>query len=127
MIASNADGETAHSGTHYAWLDGYGVPHVDTLSQQVTIPSGCVSSVLSFWLKVVSDDHTGVAHDTLTVRVGSQTVATYSNLDASGTYVRRTVDLSRFAGQTVTIQFVGSEDASLATSFLIDDTALEVR
>ncbi|HLH70902.1 MAG TPA: putative Ig domain-containing protein [Candidatus Dormibacteraeota bacterium] len=127
VIASNADGETAHSGTHYAWLDGYGVPHVDTLSQQVTIPSGCVSSVLSFWLKVVSDDHTGVAHDTLTVRVGSQTVATYSNLDASGTYVRRTVDLSRFAGQTVTIQFVGSEDASLATSFLIDDTALEVR
>jgi len=30
------------------------------------------------------------------------------------------------AGQTVTISFSGSEDVSLQTSFVIDDTALNV-
>ena len=30
------------------------------------------------------------------------------------------------AGQTVTLKFTGVEDSSLATSFVIDDTALDV-
>ena len=41
MINPNGAGETSHSGTWYAWLDGYGTTHTDTLSQTVTIPAGC--------------------------------------------------------------------------------------
>ena len=35
-------------------------------------------------------------------------------------------DLAAFKGQTVRIYFNGTEDASLQTSFFIDDTALTV-
>ncbi len=53
-------------------------------------------------------------------------MATYSNLDKSTGYVQKTVDLSAYAGQTVTVKFTGVEDSSLQTSFVIDDTALNV-
>jgi hypothetical protein len=38
--------------------------------------------------------------------------------------VLRTVDLSAFAGQTVTLKWTGSENSSIPTSFFVDDTAL---
>ena len=34
------------------------------------------------------------------------------------------MSLSSYAGQTVTLKWTGTEDSSLQTSFLIDDTAL---
>jgi kumamolisin len=34
------------------------------------------------------------------------------------------VDLSGYVGKTVTVKFLGVEDASLGTSFLVDDTSL---
>ena len=37
-IISNS-GEPAHGGKWFAWLDGYGRAHTDTLSQSVTIPA----------------------------------------------------------------------------------------
>ena len=36
----------------------------------------------------------------------------------------RTVDLSAFAGQTVTLKWTGVENTSVATTFFVDDTAL---
>jgi phosphatidylinositol-3-phosphatase len=45
VINSNGAGETAHSGSWYASLDGYGTTHTDTLSQTVTIPAGCTARV----------------------------------------------------------------------------------
>ena len=52
VINPNGAGETAHSGSWYAWLDGYGTTHTDTLSQTVTIPSGCTNYTFSFWLHI---------------------------------------------------------------------------
>lgn len=37
----------------------------------------------------------------------------------------KTFDLSAYVGQTVTLRFTGTEDASLQTSFVIDDVALQ--
>src|SRR5439155_11382470 len=51
-------GQTAHSGTRFAWLDGYGVTHTDTLSQSVTLPAGCSSYTLSFWLHIDTNETT---------------------------------------------------------------------
>jgi Putative Ig domain len=126
VIASTTNGEVPHSGSDYAWLDGYGVVHTDTLSQQVTIPAACHADTLSYWLKISTPDHSTTAQDTLTVQFGGQTVASYSNLSATGAYVQHTVDVSRFAGQTVTLLFTGTENGSGPTSFVIDDTALNV-
>ena len=125
-ISSTSDGETAHGGTHYAWLDGYGRTHTDTLSQQVSIPSGCAAATLSFWLKIdTAETTTTTAFDKLTVKVGSTTVASFSNLNHAG-YAQKTFNLDAFVGQTVTITFTGTEDSSLQTSFVVDDTALTV-
>jgi len=111
------------TGTRSAWLDGYGFTHTDTLSQSVTIPAGCTNSTLSFYLKIITSEGPGTAYDFLTVKVGSTTLATYSNLNASP-YTLRSFNVGSFAGQTVTLLFTGTEDVSLQTSFVIDDTAL---
>ncbi|MEU1450485.1 hypothetical protein ABZ474_57230, partial [Streptomyces mirabilis] len=67
---------------------------------------------------------TTTAYDTLTVQVGSTTLATYSNLSAASGYALKSFNLSSYAGQTVTLKFTGTEDSSLQTSFVVDDTAL---
>ena len=119
-----SSGEPTHSGSWDAWLDGYGTTHTDTLTQSVTIPSGC-SATLSFYLHIdTSETTTTTAYDKLTVKLGSTTLATYSNLNKASGYTLRSFNVSSFAGQTVTLSFSGSEDVSLQTSFVVDDTAL---
>jgi hypothetical protein len=126
-VLGNTSGQTAHSGTKYAWLDGYGTTHTDTLSQSVTLPSGCSSYTLSFFLHIDSAETTTTTQfDKLTVTVGTTTVATFSNLNKAAGYVQRTANLAAFAGQTVTLKFTGTEDSSLQTSFVVDDTAITV-
>ncbi|WP_330455815.1 M1 family aminopeptidase [Streptomyces sp. NBC_00820] len=125
VITSRA-GESAHGGTAYAWLDGVGSTHTDTLSQSVTIPSGCSTATLSFWLHIDTAETTSsTAYDKLTAKVGGTTLATYSNLDKNTGYVQKSLDVSSFAGQTVTLSFTGTEDSSLQTSFVLDDIALD--
>ena len=127
VIGQNGPSEPAHSGTWDAWLDGYGRTHTDTLSQSVTIPSGCSTYALSFWLHIdTAERTTTTAYDKLTVTLGSTTLATYSNLNHASGYQQYSFNVSGFAGQTVTLKFTGSEDSSLQTSFVIDDTALNV-
>jgi hypothetical protein len=124
VITTASGSETPHSGTYLAYLDGYGSSHTDTLSQQVTIPAGCHAS-LSYYLHVdTAETTTTTQYDKLTVKAGSTTLATYSNLNKGTGYQQRTVDVSAFAGQTVTLTFTGTEDSSLQTSFCLDDTAL---
>ena len=92
----------------------------------MTIPSGCAAT-LTFYLHIdTAETTTTTAYDKLTVKAGSTTLATYSNLNKASGYSQKSFNLSSFAGQTVTISFSGTEDVSLQTSFVIDDTALTV-
>jgi hypothetical protein len=132
-VITDAGGESPRSGSYYAWLDGYGTATTDTLSQAVTVPSGCSTARFSFYLHIdTAETTTSVAYDTLKVQVlnGSGTVlgtlATYSNLDAASGYTQRGFDLSGYAGQTVTLKFTGTEGSKYQTSFVVDDTALDV-
>ncbi|WP_203798966.1 M4 family metallopeptidase, partial [Paractinoplanes tereljensis] len=126
-VISTASGtNTPYAGTYFAWLDGYGSTHTDTLTQSVTIPSTCSTATLSFYLKITSSEtSTSTAYDKLTVKAGSTTLATYSNLNKA-TWALKSFDVSSLKGQTVTISFSGVEDSSLATSFQVDNTALNV-
>ncbi|MFG1653191.1 M28 family peptidase [Micromonospora sp. NPDC049275] len=125
-VITNSSGQPARTGSYKAWLDGYGSTHTDTLSQSVTVPAGCASYTLSFWLHIdTAETTTSTAYDKLVVQVGSTTVATYSNLNAATGYAQRTVNVAGFAGQTVTVKFTGTEDSSLQTSFVIDDVTLQ--
>jgi hypothetical protein len=127
VIGQNGTSQPAHSGTWDAWMDGYGSTHTDTLSQSVTLPSGCASYALTFWLHIDSaETTTSTQFDKLTVKLGSTTLATYSNLNKATGYSQKTFNVASFAGQTVTLLFTATEDSSLQTSFVVDDTALTV-
>ncbi|MBE1494647.1 hypothetical protein H4696_001747 [Amycolatopsis lexingtonensis] len=125
VISAATTAEPAHGGTMDAWLDGYGSTHTDTLSQSLTLPAGCASAALSWWSHIdTKETTTTTAYDKLVVQVGTDTLASYSNLDKNTGYVQRTVDVSRYLGQTVTLKVTGTEDSSLATNFLLDDFSL---
>ncbi|PYC71883.1 hypothetical protein C7C46_26400 [Streptomyces tateyamensis] len=123
-VIDNSSSEAAHSGSWKAWLDGYGSAHTDTLSQTVTIPAGC-HATFSFWLHIDTAETGSTAYDKLTVAANTTTLATYSNVNAATGYVQKSFDLSAYAGQSVTLKFTGTEDSSLQTSFVIDDTSLQ--
>jgi hypothetical protein len=130
---STCSGETAHSGTGFAWLNGYGTTHTDTASQTVAIPAGKTSATLAFYLHIDTQETGSTAYDTLKVQVLNSsgtvlaTLATYSNVNAASSYSLKSLSMNAYIGQTVTIRFVGSEDSSLATSFVIDDVTLTVQ
>ncbi|NUT36103.1 MAG: S8 family peptidase [Hamadaea sp.] len=126
-------GQSPHGGTRFAWLDGYGISHTDTLTQTVALPAGCSSYSLSFWLHIDSSETTtSILYDTLRVQIRNSggtvlaTLATYSNLNEATGYQQRSFNVGAYAGQTIQVHFVGVEDSSLQTSFVIDDTALNV-
>ncbi len=119
-VVDNSTAEPAHSGSWKAWLNGYGTTHTDTLSQSVSIPSGCTAT-FSFYLHIdTAETTTTTAYDKLTVKAGSTTLATYSNLNHNTGYALKSFTVP--AG-TTSVSFTGTEDSSLQTSFVIDDTA----
>ncbi|HEX4722100.1 MAG TPA: putative Ig domain-containing protein [Pseudonocardiaceae bacterium] len=131
VIADQAK-EPPHSGTWDAWLDGFGKSTVDTLSQPVALPAGCANYTFTYWLHIDTAETGTKVFDTMTVQVlnssGSvlSTLASYSNVSAASGYSQKSFSLAAFAGQTVTLKFTGSEDAELQTSFVVDDTAVNV-
>ncbi len=60
------------------------------------------------------------------MQVDTSTLATYFNLSAASGYQLHSFSLAAYVGQTVTLKFTGTEDSSLQTSFVLDDTALKV-
>ncbi len=132
-VISNSSSEPPHSGSYDAWLDGYGSTHTDTLSQAVKLPTGCSNYNFSFWLHIdTAETSTTTAYDTLKVQVLNSsgtvlgTLATYSNLNHNTGYTQHSFSLASYAGQTVTLKFTGAEDFEYQTSFVIDDTAVDV-
>ncbi|MFE0458777.1 putative Ig domain-containing protein [Kitasatospora sp. NPDC058965] len=126
-VVSNSTGEPAHGGSWDAWLDGYGSATTDTLSQTVSVPAGCSSYKLTFWLHVdTAETSTTTAYDKLVLTANGTTVGSWSNLNHNTGYAQKTVDLSAYAGKSVTLTFTGTEDYQKQTSFVIDDTALTV-
>jgi hypothetical protein len=123
VVSATSSSGPARTGGYLAWLDGYGQTHTDTLTQSVAIPAGCHAS-LSFYVRISTSETGSTAYDKLTVKAGSTTLGTLSNVDHNTGYALKTFDVSSLAGQTVPVSFSGTEDSSLATSFLIDDTAL---
>ena len=133
-IAIYLNAARARTGNYLAWLNGRGTSrtHTSTLSQSVSIPAGKASAKLSFYLQIETAETLAIAYDKLTLQVLNASgqvlmdCGTYSNLNASASYVLKTCDLSPYIGQTVTIKFTGIEDESLKTGFLIDDMSLIV-
>jgi Zn-dependent metalloprotease len=130
---TRSTGTFPHSGVAYMIINGVNSSS-GTLYQQVTIPSGTAPQ-LNFWLNITTSEAAGAsAFDRLFIEVRSTsgtllaTLATFSNQNSgtAGVYVLRgPYNLSSFAGQTVRIQFRGTNDITLPTSFRVDDVSVK--
>jgi hypothetical protein len=132
-IISNSSSEPPHSGSWDAWMNGWNSASTDTVAQTVTLPTGCNSYNFSFWLHIDTKEYTTTtAYDTLKVQVLNSsgtvlsTLHTYSNLDHNTGYAQHSFSLGAYAGQSITLKFTGYDDYPYPTSFVIDDTALNV-
>jgi PKD repeat protein len=132
-VINNSTLEPPHTGSWDAWLDGYGTTHTDTLSQSVTLPTGCTSYKFSFWMHIdTAETTTTTKYDTLKLQVLNSsgtvlsTLYTYSNLNANTGYSQHTFNIATYAGQKITLKFTGTEDYTKQTSFVLDDTAVNV-
>jgi len=130
---TRSTGAFPHSGTAYMILNGVN-SSTGTLFQTVTVPTnGCTN--LQFWLNITTNEAAGAAiFDRLFIEVRSTTgtllatLTTFSNQNSgtAGAYVLRgPFNLSSFAGQTVRIQFRGTNDITLPTIFRVDDVSLQ--
>jgi hypothetical protein len=114
----------AHSGSWAAWLGGV-VNEVSSITQQVTVPAG--NSTLTFYYWGASQETT-CGNDVGQVKVGSTLVDTI-NLCVSantGAWVKRTVNLSAYTGQSVSLQFYAQTNGSLNSNLFIDDVAFGI-
>jgi len=122
----------AHSGNWFAEIGNGGAgAHTDHVTQSVAIPSGRTSAVLAFFLHTITAETTTTkTPDDLYVRVyGSTgtllaTLATYSNLSASSGYVQHNLNMTPYIGQTVQVDFVGVNNATLETTWDLDNVTL---
>ena len=64
-VIANGSGQAARTGSYKAWPDGYGSTHTDTLSQSVTVPSGCTGTTFTF------SPHVDTAETTTSTRTTS--------------------------------------------------------
>jgi hypothetical protein len=129
---TRSTGTFPHGGVAYMIINGVNSTS-GTLYQTVTVPSG--GGNLNFWLNISTTEAAGdPVFDRLFIEVRNTagtllaTLATFSNQNSgtSGVYVLRgPYNLSSFAGQTVRIQFRGTNDISLPTSFRIDDVSVQ--
>jgi Zn-dependent metalloprotease len=129
---TRSTGAFPHGGVAYMIINGVNSSS-GTLYQTVTVPSG--GGNLNFWLNITTSEAAGdPVFDRLFIEVRSTsgtllaTLATFSNQNSgtAGVYVLRgPYNLSSFAGQTVRIQFRGTNDITLPTSFRVDDVSVQ--
>jgi kumamolisin len=120
----------AQSAPNLTWIGGYNRAD-DGIIQSVTLPANATSMTLSFFYSIFTRETASVANDVMDVTVvaGTQTLslAHFSNLDVVHTWTRLALPLpSNLAGQTVSVRFHGTTNATLFSSFYIDTLSLSV-
>ncbi len=113
----------AHSGTN-VWATTLSGPYPNgdsaSLTFEVTVPSG--APTLSFWH--YTDNEAGYDYTYVRVHVGAS-VTQVDSLPSILAWTERTVDLSAYAGQAVTIEFFHTSDGSITyDGTYLDDVLL---
>ncbi len=116
--------ETAVSPHQGNWLAQLGGADDETtfIEQQVTVPA--VAPYLHFWYWIESEDNCGFYYDVGRIVVNETAVVDTTDLcnqAMRGQWQSRSIDLSRYRGQTITIRFQVQTDNILSSSLFIDD------
>jgi Zn-dependent metalloprotease len=127
---TNNTGRPARTGSWKLWLGGNGSSGTETINQSVSVPSTATAATLSYWIRTDTAERGSTAYDTMRVQVVDGSTATtlrsFSNVGTNATYTQYSHNLTAYKGRTVTVRFTMTEDSSLQTSFVVDDTALNV-
>lgn len=123
----------AHMGSWFAWLGGYDQAY-EYVYQDVTIPADATSASVNFFYQIFTDEVYPAIYDTMAIAIVNpatgtilRTLDTLSNLNASNDWVKsNSYDISQYIGQPIRLAFIANNDASLPTSFLVDDADLAV-
>ncbi len=118
---ASAAGADAHSGLWIAWLGGDN-NETSSLSQMVTVPAG--SSYLHFWYWIASFDVCGY-WDKFQIRLDTTQVYLQDLCRGTETegWVEGVVDLSAYANNTYTLEFLVETDSGWESVLLIDDVS----
>lgn len=111
------------SGQYVAWLGGVD-DQSNSISQQIKLGGAPVH--LRFYYQIRSGETEGCDFDVAGVFINGALKKTYglcADNETNG-WQKGTLNLSSYAGQTVTISFLGEFDESVLSSFFIDDVSL---
>jgi Zn-dependent metalloprotease len=113
---------TPHSGIWAVWLGGLS-NEVSYIQQQVTVPPG--SSYLTYWHWIASQDFCG--YDFGGVLINGTVVDVYTLCASTNTggWVKHVVNLSAYAGQSVSLQIRAETDSSLNSNLFVDDVSFQ--
>jgi hypothetical protein len=125
----------AHSGTYVLWLGGIARWN-DSAYQTISVPMAISSAKLSFYYNISSADTNTTAADTFSATIQDTngvvlaTVGNWSNVNrdpapGNPNYHQQTFDLFPYAGKTIRICFASQNNASLTTSFFVDDVTVQ--
>jgi hypothetical protein len=109
----------AYAGTH-SLLVGGTTSSTQSATQQVTVPTGASAQTLTFRTYITTAESGTTAYDKLNVQANGATLTSYSNASTAGSWFNTSVDLSAYAGQTITLKFQAVNDSTLPTSFDVD-------
>ena len=113
---------TPYDGTWAVWLGGE-YDDISYIEQQVFVPP--VNHYISYWHWIASEDVCG--YDFGGVLVNGTEVESYSlcSTNNTGGWVHRVIDLSVYAGTSVSIQIRAECDGSLNSNLFIDHVAFQ--
>lgn len=111
------------SGSFVAWL-GDANNEISDLSQTLSLPSN--GPIYLHYRYQIRSDESGCSFDVATILVNSTQERLYQLCQSNNTseWILDTIDLSGYAGQTVTIHFHTETDASIRSNFFVDDVLL---
>jgi thermitase len=118
--------DNPHSGAYGVWMGGYDNA-TESVTQTVLVPT---NGTLRFYWYMTSAEGTATAYDYLRVKLLDAnnnlvaTLKTHSNKDVRSVWTQDSISVASYAGQTLKIQFEVTTDASLSTSFYVDDVTL---
>jgi subtilase family serine protease len=130
------DSTNPQSGNYSAFLCGYSSCN-DNIAQSFTVPANASSITISYWWYGETNRTSRSCKDIFLVNVSDSSgnalakVQSACNTDATHSWQQVTFDattmMSRYAGQTVTLTFMGTTTAdSVTSSFFVDDVDVSV-
>jgi bacillopeptidase F (M6 metalloprotease family) len=117
---------TPRSGSYLAWLGGADEETAE-LRQSLALPAG-QPAILSFWRQIRSSDYCGYdyAYVNVTAAGVTKTLAKINLCRTTQTtrWVNQRLDLSAYAGKTITLAFRVTTDDSLVSNWFVDDISV---